>query len=65
MRVEAHRFLADGDTVVAFSRMSVGNEEGQDADVYTVCDGKIFRANTSTDTALMERVFGRKQVAAS
>lgn len=62
--VTPHRFIADGDTVVAFSRVNVGDDEGQDADVYTVRDGKIIRANIYTDTALMERVFGRKQVAA-
>jgi uncharacterized protein len=64
LSVAAHRFLADGDMVVALSQVNVGNEQGQDADVYTVRDGKILRAYIYTDTALMERVFGRKQVAA-
>jgi uncharacterized protein len=64
LRVKPHRFVADGDTVIAFSQVNVGNEECQDADVYTLRDGKIIRSNIYTDTALMERVFGRKQVTA-
>jgi ketosteroid isomerase-like protein len=32
--------------------------------VFTLRDGKAVRARTYGDTALMERVFGRKQVAA-
>jgi ketosteroid isomerase-like protein len=64
LTVKALRFLADGDTVIALSQLNVGNEECRDADVYTVRDGKIIRANIYTDTALFERVFGRKQAAA-
>ena len=58
------RFLADGDTVVAFSEVTAGSEMGEDADVYTLRDGKIVHAQIYTDTAMMERVFGRRQVAA-
>jgi ketosteroid isomerase-like protein len=58
------RFLADGDTVVVLSETTVGNETGQDADVFTLRDGKTVRAQVYGDTAMMERVFGRKQVAA-
>jgi hypothetical protein len=57
--VRALRFMADGDTVVAFTEVTVGAEMGEDADVYTVRDGKIVRAQVYTDTAMMERVFGR------
>ncbi|BAV41825.1 nuclear transport factor 2 family protein [Mycobacterium ulcerans] len=60
-----HKFLADGDMVVALTDVSVGQERGQDADVYTLRDGKVVRVQVHTDTALMERVYGRKQVAAS
>ena len=34
------------------------------ADVYTLRDGKTVRVQVHTDTALMERVDGKKQVAA-
>lgn len=62
--VNPHRFLADGDTVVVLSDVSAGNEKGQDAEVYTIRDGKTVRAQVYTDTALMERVYGKKQVTA-
>ncbi|MBV8928519.1 MAG: nuclear transport factor 2 family protein [Mycobacteriaceae bacterium] len=59
------RFLADGDTVVVLSQISIGDERGEDADVFTLRDGKTIRAQIYTDTALMERMYGRKQVARS
>jgi uncharacterized protein len=62
--VRALRFMADGDTVVAFTEVTAGSEMGEDADVYKVRDGKIVHAQIYTDTAMMERVFGRKEVAA-
>lgn len=62
--MRALRFVSDGDTVVAFSEVTAGSEMGEDADVYTLRDGKIVHAQIYTDTAMMERVFGRKQVAA-
>ncbi len=58
------RFVADGDTVVAFTEVTAGNETGEDADVFTVRDGKIVHAQIYTDTAMMERVFGKKQAVA-
>jgi ketosteroid isomerase-like protein len=63
--VKPRRFLADGDIVVVLSDVTAGNEKGQDAEVYTIRDGKTVRAQVYTDTAMMERVFGRKQVAPS
>jgi uncharacterized protein len=57
------RLLADGDMVVALTDVAVGDERGQDADVYTLRDGKTVRVQVHTDTALMERVYGKKQVA--
>ena len=56
-------FLADGDTVVALTEVTVGDERGADADVFTLRDGKTIRVQVHTDTAVMERVYGRKQVA--
>jgi uncharacterized protein len=58
--VKPRRFLADGDTVVVLSDVNAGNEKGQDAEVYTIRDGKTVQAQVYTDTAMMERVFGRK-----
>ena len=62
--VKPLRFLADGDMIVVLSETTLGNETGQDADVFTLRDGKTVRAQVYADTAMMERVFGRKQVAA-
>jgi ketosteroid isomerase-like protein len=62
--IKPRRFLADGDTVVVLSDVTVGNEAGKDAEVYTLRGGKTVRAELYPDTALMERVYGKKQVAA-
>lgn len=62
--VKLNRLLADGDTVVALTEVTVGDERGQDADVFTLRDGKTIRVQVHTDTAIMERVYGRKQVTA-
>jgi uncharacterized protein len=61
--VKPRRFLGDGDTVVVLSDVTAGNEKGQDAEVYTIRDGKTVRAQVYTDTAMMERVYGKKRVA--
>jgi ketosteroid isomerase-like protein len=58
------RFLADGDTVVVFSEVTIADQTSQDVEVFTFRDGKAVRAQTYGDTALMERVYGKKQVAA-
>ncbi|MCW2651608.1 MAG: uncharacterized protein QOE41_2208 [Mycobacterium sp.] len=42
---------------------TVGGETSQDVEVFTIRHGKAVRAQTYGDTALMERVFGRKHVA--
>ena len=62
--VKLNRLLADGDTVVALTEVMAGDERGQDADVFPLRDGKTVRVQVHTDTAVMERVYGRKQVAA-
>jgi uncharacterized protein len=62
--VKLNRLIADGDTVVALTEVAVGNERGQDADVFTLRDGKTVQVQVHTDTAIMERVYGRKKVAA-
>jgi ketosteroid isomerase-like protein len=62
--VKVNRLLGDGDMVVGFTDVTVGDQTAQDADDFTLRDGKIVRAQVYTDTAMMERVFGKKQVAA-
>jgi ketosteroid isomerase-like protein len=58
------RFLSDGDDVVALGEVSAGGDTGNDADIFTVRGGKVVHVQIYTDTAMMERVFGKKQVAA-
>jgi uncharacterized protein len=60
--VTPHRFLADGDMVVALSETHIGDETAPDAEVYTIRDGKTARVEVYGDTAMMERVYGKKQV---
>ena len=62
--VKLNRLLADGDMVVALTDVTVGDETGQDADVFTIRDGKTVRVQVHTDTAILERVYGKKQLAA-
>jgi uncharacterized protein len=61
--VKVNRLLADGDLVVALTDITLGDESGSDADVFTVRDGKTVRAQIHSDTAMMERVFGKKELA--
>jgi uncharacterized protein len=58
--VKAVRFVADGDIVVVFSEVTIGGETSQDIEVFTLRGGKVARAQTYGDTALMERVYGKK-----
>ncbi|HZA10411.1 nuclear transport factor 2 family protein [Mycobacterium sp.] len=57
------RFFAEGDTVIVLSETTAGGEKAAAAQVFTIRDGKTVRVQTYTDTAVMERVFGKKQVA--
>ncbi len=63
--VKVNRLIADGETVVALTDVALGSESAQDADVFTLRDGKTVRAQVYTDTAMMERIYGRKQVAST
>jgi len=63
-QVEAKRFLADGDVVVVLAEVTVGGETSQEADVYSFGNGKIIKAQSFGDTAMQERIFGTKRVAA-
>jgi hypothetical protein len=61
--VTPHHFLADGDTVVVLSETTADNETSEAAQVFTLRNGKIVRVQGYADTALMERVYGKKHVA--
>ena len=64
LTVKLNQLIADGDTVVAISEVTAGGETGEDADVFTVRNGKTVRAQMHGDTSLLERVYGKKQLAA-
>ena len=64
LSVKLERLIAEGDTVVALTEVTAGGETGHDADVFTVRNGKTVRMQAHGDTALMERVYGKKALAA-
>ena len=64
LTVKLLRLVAEGDTVVAITEVTAGGETGEDADVFTIRDGKTVRVVMHGDTSLMERVYGKKQLAA-
>ncbi|HEV7418575.1 MAG TPA: nuclear transport factor 2 family protein [Mycobacterium sp.] len=55
-----NHFVADEEEVVVLTDVSAGGESAHSADLYTFRDGKVVRAETFSDTAMMERVFGTK-----
>jgi ketosteroid isomerase-like protein len=63
-KVETKRFLADGDVVIVLTRISVGDEAADEADVFEFRDGKVIKAHSFGDTAMQERIFGSRRVAA-
>lgn len=63
-RIEPKRYLNDGDFVVVLSELHFGTDVARQADVYAYENGRIVKARTFGDTALQERVFGRKPVTA-
>jgi uncharacterized protein len=62
--VETKSFLADGDVVVVLTEVTAGGETSSEADVFTFDEGKIIKAQSFGDTAMQERIFGTKRVAA-
>jgi uncharacterized protein len=64
LTVKVNGLVAEGDTVVALTEVFVGGETGQNADVFTVRDGKTVRAQVHGDTAMLERVFGTRELGA-
>ncbi|WP_101947361.1 nuclear transport factor 2 family protein [Mycobacterium sp. 3519A] len=62
--VTVRKLVAEDDIVVAITDVSVDGQSGEDADVMTIRDGKTVRMEVHGDTALLERVYGKKQLAA-
>jgi uncharacterized protein len=62
--VEVKGLLADGDVVVAQTEITSSGETSQGADVFAFRDGMIIKAQSFGDTAMQERIFGTKRVAA-
>jgi ketosteroid isomerase-like protein len=62
--VTVKRLIAEGDTVVAITDVTVEGETGEDADVLTIRDGKTVRMEVHADTSLLERVYGKKALTA-
>ena len=63
LSVTLKRLIAEGDTVVAITEVTVDGETGEDADVFTIRNGKTVRAEMHGDTSLMEKVYGKKELA--
>jgi ketosteroid isomerase-like protein len=54
------RFVADDDVVVVLTDVTIEGESAKGADVFTFHDGKITKAESFGDTAVMERVFAAR-----
>jgi len=63
--VTPSRYVADGDTVIAFGGVTMAGEPSQGVNVYTIRDGKTTRVRVYGDTAMLERHFGKKKVSTS
>ena len=63
LTVELKKLIAEGDTVVAVTQVTAGGETSEDADVFTIRDGKTVRVQVHGDTATLERIYGKKQLA--
>jgi ketosteroid isomerase-like protein len=64
LTVKLERLVAEGDTVVALTEVTADGQTGHDADVFVLRDGKTVHVEVHGDTALLERVYGKKQLAA-
>ncbi|KUI23443.1 DUF4440 domain-containing protein [Mycobacterium sp. GA-1285] len=62
--IRVDQMIAEGDTVVVLTEIHVDGQTGRDADVFTIRDGKTVAVRIHGDTALMERVYGKKELAA-
>jgi ketosteroid isomerase-like protein len=64
LTVKLERTIGEGDTVVALTEVTVGGQTSHDADVFTIRDGKTVHVQVHGDTALLEQIYGKKQLAA-
>jgi ketosteroid isomerase-like protein len=53
-------WFSDEDRVVVLTRITVGGEQADSADVLTYRNGELVKFQTAGDTALLERVFGSR-----
>ena len=58
--VAPKEFFADGDVVVVLTKVTAGGQTSQEADVWTLQDGKIVKGQIFGDTAMQEKIFGTK-----
>ena len=61
--VKVKRLFAEGDTVLAITEVTVDGETSEDVDVMTLRNGKTVRMDVHGDTGLLERVYGKKEMA--
>jgi uncharacterized protein len=54
------RFFAGGDDVVVITKTTAGGESALQADVLTYSNGKLVKALSIADTALQEKLYGKK-----
>ena len=54
------RIVGDGDDVVVITKITAGGESALQADVLKYRNGKLVKALTIGDTAMQEKVYGRK-----
>jgi uncharacterized protein len=54
------RILGDGDDVVVVTKVTAGGESALQADVLSYRNGKLVKAVTIGDTAMFEKVYGKK-----
>lgn len=53
-------YVAEGDMVVGLTEASADDSPVHDANVFKLRDGKVVRVLSFADTAMWERVFGKK-----
>jgi ketosteroid isomerase-like protein len=58
MRTEPEHFLGDDERVVVLTRVTVGGESFDEADVLTFRDGKVVKFQSAGDTAAAVRIWG-------
>jgi ketosteroid isomerase-like protein len=62
--VTVKRLIAEGDTVAAITEITIDGETSEDVDVMTIRDGKTVRMDVHGDTSMLERIYGKKELAA-